>query len=138
MNDKIENKLLKLLNKASKSNEIPVAAIIEKNGKIISCGYNKRVKKHDVTSHAEIIAIRKAEKKVKDWRLNGYNIHVTLEPCSMCKTIIKESRLDNCFYYVNKPNSAKEYAKTNIYYKQTNYSKIYEKILQKMFKKIRK
>ena len=138
MNDKIEVKLLKLLNKASKSREVPVAAIIEKDGKIISCGFNKRVKNHDVTSHAEIIAIRKAEKKIKDWRLNGYNLHVTLEPCSMCKCIIKESRLDNCFYYVNKQNNVNEYNKTNICYKQTNYSDLYEKILQKMFKKLRK
>ena len=138
MNDKIEVKLLKLLNKASKSREVPVAAIIEKDGKIISYGFNKRVKNHDVTSHAEIIAIRKAEKKIKDWRLNGYNLHVTLEPCSMCKYIIKESRLDNCYYYVNKQNNINEYNKTNICYKQTSYSDLYEKILQKMFKKLRK
>ena len=138
MNNDIEEKLLKLLKKASKKNEVPVAALIEKNGKIIATAYNKRVKSHDVTAHAEVIAIRKAEKKIKDWRLNGYNMHVTLEPCSMCKKIIEESRLDNCFYYLSKPSTAKEYKNTIVCYKQTKYQKMYEKMLKKVFKKMRK
>ena len=138
MNNKIKETLLKLLNKASKKSEIPVAALIEKDGKIIASAYNKRVKSHDVTAHAEVMAIRKAEKKLKDWRLNGYNLHVTLEPCSMCKKVIEESRLDNCFYYLNKPNSQKEYIKTNICYQQTKYEELYENLMKKMFKKMRK
>ena len=138
MNNIIEETLLKLLNKASKKSEVPVAALIEKNGKIIASAYNKRVKSHDVTAHAEVLAIRKAEKKLQDWRLNGYNLHVTLEPCSMCKKVIKESRLDNCFYYLNKPNNQKEYKKTNVCYQQTKYEKLYENLMKKMFKKMRK
>lgn len=138
MNNKMEETLLKLLNKASKKSEVPVAALIEKDGKIIASAYNKRVKSHDVTAHAEVLAIRKAEKKLKDWRLNGYNLHVTLEPCTMCKKVIEESRLDNCFYYLNKPNNQKEYKKTNICYQQTKYEKLYENLMKKMFKKMRK
>ena len=70
--------------KALKHNEVPVGAVIVKNGKIIAKAYNKREKTNDVTKHAEIIAISKACKKIKNWRLEGSTIYVTMEPCMMC------------------------------------------------------
>ena len=138
MNEKIYETLIKLLEKANKKNEIAVAAVIVKNNKIISSAYNIRNKSHDVTAHAEILAIRKAEKKLKDWRLNGCDLYVTLKPCSMCESIIKEARIDNCYYLCNKLPSKKEYDKTKVCYKQTNYEKEILNLLQKTFKNMRK
>lgn len=93
---------LKLAQKSKRTNDFPVAAIIYKENKIISKAYNKRNKSQITTDHAEIIAINKANKKLKTWRLNGYSMIVTLEPCEMCKTIIKESRLDNVYYLIKR------------------------------------
>ena len=138
MNEPIEKTLLKLLNKANKKNEIAVAALIVKNDKIISKAYNKRNKKNDITAHAEVIAIKKASKKLKDWRLNGCDMYVTLKPCSMCEAIIKESRIDNCFYLSNRLIYKKEYSKTRVCYKQTTIENECVKLLQKSFKKMRK
>ena len=95
-------KLLKLAKKSEKLGEFPVSAIIYKDDKIISSGFNKRNKSKMTTDHAEIVAIQKANKKLKTWRLNGYNILITLEPCDMCKAVIKESRLDNVYYLVDR------------------------------------
>mgnify|MGYP004551764729 FL=1 len=81
--------------KAYKIDEIPVGAVVVKNGKIISKGYNMKEKYNDPTMHAEIIAIRKACKKIKDWRLNGCTLYVTMEPCEMCLNVILESRIKN-------------------------------------------
>ena len=77
--------------KAYKIDEIPVGAVIVRNGKVISKGYNMKEKYNDPTMHAEIIAIRKACKKIKDWRLNGCTLYVTMEPCEMCLNVILES-----------------------------------------------
>lgn len=79
--------------KAYKIDEIPVGAVVVKNGKVISKGYNMKEKYNDPTMHAEIIAIRKACKKIKDWRLNGCTLYVTMEPCEMCLNVILESRI---------------------------------------------
>lgn len=112
MNEYI-NELLKLSKKAYKNNEVPVGALIVFNNKIIGKGYNVRTKNNDVLGHAEIIAIRKAARKLKDWRLNECDLYVTLEPCSMCKEIIKQSRIKNVYYLVNKLDYKKEYEKTS-------------------------
>ena len=79
--------------KAYKKEEVPVGAIIVKNEKIIAKGYNKREFGGDVTKHAELIAIKKASRKIKDWRLNECVMYVTLYPCSMCASAIIQSRM---------------------------------------------
>lgn len=99
MNDIIKV-LEKEINKALKKDEIPVAALIEKNGKIICKAHNTRQGKCICINHAEVLAILKAEKKLKDWRLNGCNMYVTLEPCNMCRKIIEEARIDNVYYFL--------------------------------------
>ena len=137
MNEKIYRKLEKLLNKAIFKNEIAVAAVVIKDGKIISSAYNKRSKSNDVTAHAEILAIRKAEKKLKDWRLNGCEMYVTLKPCSMCESVIKESRIDRCYYLSNKLDYKKEYNKTVVCYKRTKLEEKVVEMMQKSFKKMR-
>ena len=84
---------LKEARKAYKHNEVPVGAIIVSNGKIIAKGNNQRENSGDVTKHAELIAIRKASKKKKDWRLNDCTMYVTLFPCPMCASAIVQSRI---------------------------------------------
>lgn len=79
--------------KAFNSGEIPVGAIIVKDGIIIGKGYNKKEIKSDPTAHAEIIAIKEACKTLGDWRLNGCEMYVTLEPCPMCTGAIIQSRI---------------------------------------------
>lgn len=98
---KIE-KLLTILNKkAIKHNEVPVSCIITKDDKIISKAYNNKITKHDPTAHAEIIAIRKAAKKLKTWNLNECRLYVTLYPCKMCLNVINEARIKEVYYILD-------------------------------------
>ena len=87
--------------KANKHNEVPVGAIIVKNNKIISKAYNKREKKHNTIMHAEIVAISKACKKLKNWRLDGCEIYITMEPCMMCCGAIEQSRIKKIVYGID-------------------------------------
>ena len=80
--------------KAFKSKEIPVGAIIIKDEMIIGRGYNQREQLNDPTAHAEIIAITAAANTLQEWRLNGCTLYVTKEPCSMCAGAIINARLD--------------------------------------------
>ena len=88
---------LKEAQKAYNKLEVPVGAVIVKNGKIISRGYNQKETKYDTTKHAEIIAIQKASKKLKSWRLLDCEMYVTLEPCSMCAGAIINSRIKKVY-----------------------------------------
>lgn len=136
MNEKYINQLIKLAKKASKKNEVPISAIIVKNDKIISKAFNMRVKNNNVLDHAEIIAIKKAEKKVKDWRLFDCDLYVTLKPCSMCEIIIKQSRIRNVYYLLEKLESKKDYNKTK-FIKLNENEQTYSDILEDFFKKKR-
>ena len=91
--------------KAYLKGEVPVGAIIERNGKIISKAYNKRERNQIATHHAEILAIQKACKKLKSWRLDDCNMYVTLEPCPMCAGAIINARIKNLFYAVTDQSS---------------------------------
>jgi tRNA(adenine34) deaminase len=92
--EKYMKKVIKLSEKASIIGEVPVAAIIIKENKIVSKAYNIKEKKKDPTQHAEIIAIKKACKKTNNWRLNKCLLFVNLEPCIMCFGAIIESRIN--------------------------------------------
>ena len=84
--------------KAYKEDEVPVGAIIVKDNKIIAKAHNKKEKKKDPTSHAEIECIRKACKKIGDWYLKDCEMYVTLEPCAMCVASIVNARIKKvCF-----------------------------------------
>lgn len=89
---------LKLAEKAFYEDEIPVGAVIVRDNKIISKAYNKKDTTKLVSKHAEMIAIEKANKKLKDWRLNDCTIYVTLEPCPMCAGAIQQSRINRVVY----------------------------------------
>ena len=79
--------------KAYEKDEIPVGAIVVKEGKVIGRGYNQREMLNDPTAHAEIIAITAAANTIEDWRLNECMLYVTKEPCAMCAGAIINSRL---------------------------------------------
>ncbi len=88
---------LKEAQKAYDKLEIPVGAIIVKDEKIIARAHNQKETKFDTTKHAEILAIQKASKKLKSWRLIDCEMYVTLEPCSMCAGAIINSRIKKVF-----------------------------------------
>lgn len=88
---------IKEAKKAYQKLEIPVGAVIVKDGKIISRGHNLKETKADTTKHAEIIAIQKASKKLNAWRLIDCEMYVTLEPCAMCAGAIINSRIKKLY-----------------------------------------
>ena len=96
MNIEFMEEAIKLAKNSDK--DIPIGAVIVKDGKIISKAVNEREKKKDATAHAEIIAIRLANNKLKNWRLNGCEIYVTLEPCPMCASAIIQARIDKVYF----------------------------------------
>ena len=97
--EKYMEKALQQAKKAYKRNEVPVGAIIvDKKENIIGCGYNKKEKTNCIHDHAEIIALKKACKKNKNWRLEDCSIYITLEPCPMCASAIEQARIKNVYY----------------------------------------
>lgn len=79
-------------------NDIPIGAVIVKDGKIIASAVNEREKNQRTGAHAEMLAIEKANKKLKNWRLNDCDIYVTLEPCPMCASAIIQARIKNVYF----------------------------------------
>lgn len=103
----INNEVLQLMKDESliafKNDEIPVSCVIvDRDGNFISKGINDRQSSRNVLGHAEINAIVEAEQKIGDWRLDGYSMIVSLEPCDMCNAVIKESRIDKVYYFLPK------------------------------------
>ena len=129
----IINELNKLMDKAIKKNEVPVACIITKDNKILAKAYNKTNKTNNILDHAEIIAIKKASKKIKNWRLNDCKLYVSLEPCDMCKEVIKKSRISEVIYYSKQNNNKTE---KDVGYKYIENKEISDK-LTTFFKNIR-
>jgi len=78
--------------------DIPVGAVLVRNGEIIAAGFNQKEKTNDVTAHAEILAIREAAKKLGNWRLDECTMYVTLEPCPMCAWTIIQSRIKAVYF----------------------------------------
>lgn len=95
--EKFMKQALKEAKKAYDKLEVPVGAIIVKDGKIIARAHNQKETKFDTTKHAEILAIQKASKKLKSWRLLDCEMYVTLEPCSMCAGAIINSRIKKIY-----------------------------------------
>ncbi len=97
MEDKFMKIALKEAKKAYEKLEVPVGVIIVKDGQIIAKAHNLKETKYDTTKHAEILAIQKASKKLKSWRLLDCEMYVTLEPCSMCSGAIINSRIKKVY-----------------------------------------
>lgn len=101
MDNKFLDLALKYAKKAATNNEIPVGAVIVKDNKILSYAYNKKEKNKSVLEHAELIAIKKASKKLDNWRLNDCDIYISLDPCPMCASAIKQARIKNVYSALN-------------------------------------
>ena len=95
--NKFMKQALKEAKKAYEKLEVPVGAVIVKDGKIIAKAHNLKETKTDTTKHAEILAIQKASKKLESWRLLDCEMYVTLEPCSMCAGAIINSRIKKVY-----------------------------------------
>ena len=140
MNEKYINLAIIEAEKAFKENQIPVGAVIVCNDEVISKAHNKRDCTYNILDHAEIISINKAAKKLKNWRLDQCDLYVTLEPCNMCKEIIKESRIKNV-YYLMQSNSYNNRIKPDekVNFKKVSYSQTnkYLDLFYNFFEKIR-
>jgi tRNA(adenine34) deaminase len=91
--------------KAVKRDEVPVGAVIVKNGRIIAKAYNRRETRRSPLAHAEILAIAKAARRLGGWRLSGCTIYVTLEPCPMCAGAIVNARIDEVVFGAYDPKA---------------------------------
>ena len=138
---------LKEAEKAYSKGEVPIGAVIVKDGKIISRGYNLKETKKNTLKHAEIIAIEKASKKLDAWRLEECDIYVTMEPCPMCMGAIINSRIKKVYIGASDEKTGAVGSKLNLFsdYK-FNHEVDYEKgileeearnILQQFFKELR-
>ena len=129
------DKIIKLSRIAFDNDDIPVGAIIVKDGKIIGEGFNTRNSFKSVVGHAEIDAIEMACKHIGDWRLDDCEMYVTLMPCMMCTGAIIESRIKNVYYLCDRTNVcfySNKYINLIKINNKLKYDK-YLKLLQKFF-----
>lgn len=96
---------LQLATEAALAGEVPVGAIVVKDGVIIGRGANSPIGLHDPTAHAEIMALRDAAKTIGNYRLVDCTLYVTLEPCAMCSSAIQHARIANLVYGANDPKT---------------------------------
>lgn len=96
---------LKEAKKAYDIEEVPIGAVVVKDGKVIARGHNLKERDNDPTAHAEIIAIREACEFLGGWRLTGCELYVTIEPCMMCCGAIYQSRIDKLVYGSDDPKA---------------------------------
>ncbi len=146
--EKYMKEALKEAKKAYDKLEIPVGAVIVKDGKIIARAHNQKETKFDTTKHAEILAIQKASKKLKSWRLIGCDMYVTLEPCSMCAGAIINSRIRKVYIGTNDEktgavgsvlNLFKDYKfNHNVEFEKEILKNECEEILKSFFRNLRK
>lgn len=138
---------LKEAKKAEKKGETPVGAVIVRGGKVIARAHNLRESKKNALQHAEILAINKACKKLRGWRLIGCSLYVTLEPCPMCAGAIINSRIEKVVYGASDKKAGSTGSIVNLFelpynHKPTLVSGVLEKecaeILTRFFKDLRK
>ena len=103
--EKYMREALRQAKKAAALGEVPIGCVIVSGDTIISRGYNRRKTDHNTLSHAELTAIKRASKKLGDWRLEGCTMYVTLEPCQMCSGALVQARIDRVVIGCDKPNA---------------------------------
>ncbi len=94
---------LKEADKAEQKEEVPIGCVIVKDGKVVAKAHNLKQTTRLATAHAEVLAIEKACRKLKDWRLEDYEIYVTLEPCAMCAGAIASARIKKAYFGAYEP-----------------------------------
>ena len=124
--------------------EIPVGAIIVKDGEVIASAYNRKEELNDVTAHAEILAIREASEKLGRWRLDDCEMYVTLEPCPMCAWAIVNSRIKTVYFGSYDVNYGALGSSIDVRKLANSKTKVYggimeegDKILNEYFKELR-
>jgi tRNA(adenine34) deaminase len=96
---------LALAGEAARAGEVPVGAVVVKDGAVIGRGYNRPITSRDPTAHAEIVALREAAERLSNYRLNDCELYVTLEPCAMCAGAIMHARVARVVYGAADPKS---------------------------------
>jgi tRNA(adenine34) deaminase len=91
--------------KAWAAGEVPVGAVVVKDGEVIAAGFNQPIGRHDPTAHAEVMALRAAADKLGNYRLPGCTLYVTLEPCAMCSGAMMHARLARVVYAALDPKT---------------------------------
>lgn len=107
--------------KAYLKKEVPIGAIVVLNGEIIGRGHNLKENLQDATAHAEIIAIKEAQKHLKSWRLEDCELYVTLEPCVMCAGAIVQARVKNLYIGARDPKGGAAGSVINIFQEPWNH-----------------
>lgn len=142
----VEDYMRLALDEAKKSgSDIPIGCVIVKNGEILSKAHNLKEKNNDVTAHAEIIALKSASDKLKNWRLFGCDLYVTLEPCPMCAWAILNSGIENVYFGAYDFNYGAMGSKINLMAFSSRKTKVYggimekeaEEVLDEYFKRMR-
>ena len=129
--------LIKEAKKSIESNDVPVAAVIVENNKIISKAHNCREKYQSVTKHAELISLEKACKKKNSWHLDDCEIYITMEPCLMCLNAISQARIKKIHYVLENKKYVEIQEKMNnkiIKNKIDIYNKEIDILLKNFFK----
>ena len=103
--EKFMTEALVLAQRAAEQGEVPVGAVVVKDGNVIGCGYNRPVSKNDPTAHAEIVALREAGAATANYRLVGCTLYVTIEPCAMCAGAIMHARIGRLVYGAADPKA---------------------------------
>jgi tRNA(adenine34) deaminase len=103
--DYFMRKALSLAARAEELDEVPVGAVLVREGRIIGRGHNAPIGNCDPTAHAEMVALRKAGKKIGEYRLNGAEMYVTLEPCVMCYSAMVQARIARLVYGADDPKN---------------------------------
>ena len=114
MQEKFMKMAIKQAQKAVQKDEVPIGAVIVKDGVVLARAYNLVEKTQNPTAHAEILAINKASKKLKSWRLDGAELYVTLEPCPMCAGAIVNARIKKVYFGAYEPKSGSVESKFNV------------------------
>lgn len=144
--DKFYIESLKEAEKAYNKNEVPVGCVIVKDNVIIGRGHNLTESLTSAINHAEVIAIDNASKNLNSWRLSGAVLYVTLEPCLMCASLIKKSRIKKVIIGAIDPNEGafgstlniNDLIKDNYIESIRLYDENSEKLLNNFFKNLRK
>lgn len=117
--------------------DVPVGAVVVRNGEIVAKSHNTREKEHKITGHAEINVILSACELLKRWNLGDCELYVTLKPCSMCAEVIKQARILNVYYLLDKLDYKKEFSKTSFNKIENEHVQKYAEILSSFFKEKR-
>jgi tRNA(adenine34) deaminase len=107
--------------RAAEKGEVPVGAVIVKDGVVIARGYNRPIGLNDPTAHAEIIALRKAARKLGNYRLTGCELYVTVEPCAMCLGAALNARIRNLIYGADDPKAGAVHSLLSFPIEKTNH-----------------